>query len=111
MTISDIKFGAEVVTKKGKVHKFDSAECMMNSLSLGNVKPDEAGGFFVIDAANPKVLTDAVKATFLISDKFSSPMGANLSAFANKPDAEKFQKNFGGELKSWDELKIKFDVK
>jgi len=111
MTITDLKFGAEVVTKKGKPHKFDAAECMMNSLSIGNVKPDEAAGFFVVDAANPKQLIDATKAAYLISDKFPSPMGAGLSAFTNKTDAETFRKNYGGEIKTWDELKVKFDVK
>jgi len=111
MTITDIKFGAEIVTKKGKVHKFDAVECMMNSLGLENIKLTDSGGLYVVDAANPKQLTDATKATYLISDKFPSPMGANLSAFANKTDAEKFQKDFGGELKTWNELKIKFAVK
>jgi len=111
MTISDIKFGSEIVTKKGKTHKFDAVECMMNSLRLENIKLADAGGFYVVDAANPKQLIDATKAAYMISDKFPSPMGANLSAFASKTDAEKFQKDFGGELKSWDELKIKFDVK
>ena len=111
MTISEVKFGAEIVTKKGKPFKYDAVECMLNAVSLGNVKTDEIGGYFVIDAANPKLLTDAVKATYLISDNFPSPMGANLSAFANKPDAEKFQKDFGGELKTWDDLLIKFKVK
>ena len=111
MTISESRFGAEIVTKKGKPHKFDAAECMMNSLSLEHIKYNDAGGFYVVDAANSTQLTDAVKATYLISEKFPSPMGANLSAFANKTDAEKFQKTYGGELKSWNELKIKFDVK
>jgi copper chaperone NosL len=111
MTITDTKFGAEIVTKKGKAHKFDAAECMMNSLSLNNIKYHDSGGFYVIDAANPKQLIDAVKATYLISEHFPSPMGADLSAFANRTDAEQFQKNYGGELKSWDELKAKFKVK
>lgn len=111
MTISEVKFGAEIVTKKGKVHKFDAAECMMNSLSTGKVKRDDAGGFYVIDAANPKNLTDATKASYLISDKFPSPMGADLSAFADKTKAEEYQKQFGGEIKTWDELLQKFAIK
>jgi len=111
MTITDVKFGAEIMTKKGKPHKFDAVECMMNSLSLENIKMEDAGGFYVIDAANPKQLVDAAKATYLISDKFPSPMGAGLSAFANRTDAESFQKNFSGELKSWEELKAKYKIK
>lgn len=110
MTITDIKFGAEIVTKKGKVHKFDAAECMMNSIAAGNIKIEDASGFYVIDAANPKQLIDATKATYLISENFPSPMGANLSAFANRSDAEQFQKNHGGNLLSWEQLKAKLKV-
>jgi copper chaperone NosL len=111
MTISDPKFGAEIVTKKGKVHKFDAAECMMNSLGIEEIKMSDAGGFYVIDAANPKQLIDAVKAYYLISENFPSPMGANLSAFSGKANAEAFQQNFGGKIKTWDELRVKFGVK
>ena len=111
MTISDVKFGAEIVTKKGKAHKYDAAECMMNSLSIGEVKLSDAGGFYVIDSANPKKLIDAESAFYLVSENFPSPMGANLSAYLNKESAESYQQNFGGEIRTWDELKVKFSVK
>ena len=88
MIISEQRFGSEIVTKKGKIFKYDGAECMMNALNLGNVNYDDAAGFYVIDAANPKQLTDAVNASYLISEKLPSPMGANLSAYSKKSDAE-----------------------
>lgn len=110
MNISEHKFGAEIVTKKGKIFKYDGAECMFNALSLGNINYDDAAGFYVIDAANPKQLTDAVNAAYLISEKLPSPMGANLSAYSKKSDAETNQKQFGGELKTWSDLLVKFKV-
>lgn len=111
MNISEHRFGAEIVTKKGKIFKYDGAECMFNTLNLGNIKYDDVAGFYVIDAANPKQLTDAFNATYLISEKLPSPMGANLSAYSKKTDAEANLKQFGGELKSWEELLVKFKVK
>jgi copper chaperone NosL len=111
MNISEHRFGAEIVTKKGKIFKYDAAECMFNALSLGNVNYDEAAGFYVIDASNPKRLTDGVTATYLISEKLPSPMGANLSAYSKKSDAEANQKQHGGEMKTWSDLLIKFKVK
>jgi copper chaperone NosL len=111
MNISEQRFGAEIVTKKGKIFKYDGAECMLNAVSLGNVNYDDAAGFYVIDAANPKQLTDAVNATYLISEKLPSPMGANLSAYNKKSDADANQKQYGGELKTWNELLVKFKVK
>ena len=48
--------------------------------------------------------TVSTKATFLISENVPSPMGAFLSAFKNKVDAEKIQSEKGGELYSWEKL-------
>ncbi len=111
MIISEHRFGAEIVTKKGKIFKYDAAECMFNSLSLGNVNYDDVAGFYVIDSANPKQLTDALNATYLISEKLPSPMGANLSAYSKKTDAEANHKQYGGDLKTWGDLLVKFKVK
>ena len=52
----------------------------------------------------PETLIDATKATFLISENIPSPMGAFLSAFRNKVDAEKTQAEKGGNLYTWSEL-------
>ena len=111
MNISDTKFGAEIVTKKGKIFKYDAAECMINAVGRGEINMGDAAGFYVIDAANPKQLIKSETASYLISEKFPSPMGANLSAFGSIADAEKFRSQFGGELKTWDDLLVKFKVK
>ena len=110
MNISEHRFGAEIVTKKGKIFKYDAAECMFNALSLGNIIYNDAAGFYVVDASNPKQLIDGVTASYLISDKLPSPMGANLSAYSKKADAEVNQKQHSGELKTWDDLLVKFKV-
>lgn len=110
MNISEHRFGAEIVTKKGKIFKYDAAECMFNALSLGNINYNDAAGFYVVDASNPKQLIDGVTASYLISEKLPSPMGANLSAYSKRSDAESNQKQHGGELKSWDDLLVKFKV-
>ncbi|HWA05217.1 MAG TPA: nitrous oxide reductase accessory protein NosL [Ignavibacteria bacterium] len=110
MNISEHRFGAEIVTKKGKIFKYDAAECMFNALSLGNVNYNDAAGFYVVDASNPKKLIDGVTASYLISEKLPSPMGANLSAYGKKEDAETNRKQYGGDLKTWEDLLVKFKV-
>jgi copper chaperone NosL len=52
----------------------------------------------------PEELINATQATFLISDKISSPMGAFLSAFKVKDEAIMTQSEKGGEVYSWNEL-------
>ena len=111
MTIVDNKFGSELITNKGKVYKFDAAECMVNFVKQNMIKQEDIKTRLVTDASKPGEFTDAIKATYLISERFPSPMGANLSAFGSKSDAERFQKEFSGELKSWDEILIKFKEK
>lgn len=110
MTIMDNKFGAEIVTKKGRIYKFDAAECLVRFQKDGKVKNEEILNRLVTDASKPGQFTDAENAVFLISENFPSPMGANLSAYGSKADAEKFQKDFSGELMMWNDILTKFKV-
>ena len=106
MTIVDKVHAAEVVTKKGKVYKFDATECMINFMDEFDTSEIEL--YLSNNYTEPELLIDATQATFLISENIPSPMGAFLSAFKNKADAEKFQAEKGGDLYSWDTLLEKF---
>jgi copper chaperone NosL len=105
MTIVDKLHGAEVVTAKGKVYKYDAIECMINDLA--NYKADELGLLLVIDYGNPGVLVSAEFATYLVSENVPSPMGAFLSGFSTAADAEKVHGAQGGDLFNWPTVKKK----
>jgi len=105
MTIVDKVHAAEIVTKKGKVYKFDATECMINFMD--EFDTSEIQLYLSNNYTEPEALIDATKATFLISENIPSPMGAFLSAFKNKVDAEKFQTEKGGELYTWETLLVK----
>jgi copper chaperone NosL len=111
MTIVDNKFGAEIVTKKGKAYKFDAVECMMNYVSKGKISDADVSKYIVVDASKPGSLINAEKSVYLISENFPSPMGANLSAFGSSKDADSYKTQYQGEIKSWEELCTKFKVK
>ena len=102
MTIVDKVHAAEVVTKKGKVYKFDATECMINFMKEFDTA--EIQHYLSNNYTEPEALIDATKATFLISKNIPSPMGEFLSAFMNKENAIKTQTEKGGTLYSWDEL-------
>ena len=106
MTIVDKVHAAEIVTQKGKVYKFDATECMINFMK--DFEVSEIALYLSNNYTKPEELIDATKATFLISENIPSPMGAFLSAFNNKAEAEKFQKDKGGDLYTWTELLAKF---
>ena len=100
MTIVDKVHAAEIVTEKGKVYKFDATECMINFMNEFDTSEIEL--YLSNNYTEPSVLIDATQATFLISENIPSPMGAFLSAFINKSDAENFQAEKGGDLYTWE---------
>lgn len=104
MTIVDKLYAAEIVTKKGKVYKFDAIECMIHFLDEFDNSTIEL--YLSNNYTVPEALIDATQATFLISENVPSPMGAFLSAFKNNEDAMSTQTEKGGELYSWEELLI-----
>ncbi len=94
MNIVDLRFKAEILTKKGKIHYFDSIECMMGWWVN---HPDDVGSRWVSDFYKPEEWIPIEKAYILKSDKLSSPMGASLSAYASEEGIQKAQKEYGGE--------------
>lgn len=102
MTIVDKTHAAEIVTTKNKAYKFDATECMVNFMD--DFDTSEIELYLSNNYSKPETLIDATKATFLVSKNIPSPMGAFLSAFKNKSDAEKVRAEKDGTLYTWNEL-------
>ena len=102
MTIVDKIHGAEVVTNKGKVYKFDAAECMIHFIK--DFDTDKIGLYLSNTYTDPTVLTDANTATFIVSESIPSPMGEYITAFKNKEDAQIVLNLKGGEMYTWQEI-------
>ena len=107
MTIVDRQHGAELVTDKGKVFKFDAVECMLNHVNDANNK--SVAIFLVNGYTRPGELIDASAATYLISEGIPSPMGAFLTAFEDTSKAREAQLIHGGQLYAWQEIKNHFE--
>ncbi len=102
MTIVDKLHAAEIVTNKGKVYKFDATECMVNHLKT--IDPATLKHFLSNNYLKAEMLINAKQASFLISENIPSPMGAFLSAFATKAEAETIQNQKGGIIYNWEAL-------
>jgi copper chaperone NosL len=105
MTITDSRYGSELVTKKGKVFKFDSVECMAVHLNK-DAKAEDVHMVLVTDYTKPNTLIDASQAVFLQSENLPSPMGMYLTAFSGDETAIEFQNEKGGALLNWTETKL-----
>ena len=107
MTIVNKLFAAELVTNKGRSYKYDALECMLDDLK--NWDSSQVNMFLVTNYLSPTEIIDANKATFLISDKIKSPMGANLASFKNRSDALDFTSSNQDNIFSWPEIKTQFN--
>src|SRR5690606_25676964 len=85
MTIVDAQHASEIVTKKGKVYKFDAVECMVNFRKT--IDASEVAMYLSNHYTTPVELIDATTASFLISENLPSPMGAFLTAFRTEGEA------------------------
>ena len=101
----DPKFGGEVITKKGKVYKFDDVHCVKNFLKKGGVKEADIAQTVFIDYENNKNFLDVKSSFFVVSPELKSPMNSNAASFSTKPAADKKAAETNGSVKNWEELK------
>lgn len=106
MTVSDNRYGAELVNDKGKAFYFDSAECMAQYLDLNPEQAEKAAFVLVTDFTKPGELIDARSVSFIQSKELPSPMGMFLTAVADQAAATKMQQEVGGRLLNWEEALI-----
>jgi copper chaperone NosL len=104
MGIADTKFGSELITKKGKVYKFDDVGCMVRFMKTGSIEKKDISRIVVINYEKQHDFIDAGKAVFAFSPHTKSPMGFNISAFTSKEAATKYITDSTGKILSWNEL-------
>ena len=107
MGITDTRFGGEVLTKKGKVYKFDDLHCMISFLKEDAEEEKNISGKVVIDFEKPNQFVGAATTSFVVSPELKSPMGSNAAGFVSKKKAEDYVKNNQGEILSWEQLNSK----
>jgi copper chaperone NosL len=108
MGIVDPKFGGELVTKKGKVYKFDDLNCMINYLKTGALKDAELSHKLVINYNKQNDFLNVEESFFVVNPDFKTPMGSNTAGFASKPEADKTLTPTAKQLR-WDELYKQMD--
>ena len=104
MSIVDPKFGGEVITKKGKVYKFDDASCMIHFLRSGGVKETDISQRLFINFEKQNDFIDVNKAFILVSPELKTPMGGHAAAFVSQQDASKMKDSANGEIMNWNDI-------
>jgi copper chaperone NosL len=108
MTLMDNKFGAELVTRKGKVYKFDDMNCMLNFYHSEYESTEDFTHILVIDFANPEKFIAAQHALYIKSESIRTPMASGIAAFENEESLKPYLKEWRGVLMSWGEVQTQF---
>ena len=108
MTLIDNKYGAELVTKKGKIYKFDDMNCMLNFYHSGYEEPTDFQFLQVIDFSRPGILIDGMHALYLKSDDLRTPMASGIAAFESEQTLNEAKQTFKGVMLSWGEVNTQF---
>lgn len=108
MTIMDPKYGAELVTEKGKIFIFDDVNCMLGYMDSQEGKSQIFKHVLVMDYLNPGTLIDANFAHYLKSPEFKTPMASEVVAFPDFDLLEEYKSKNGGVYLAWGELTTQF---
>ena len=100
MGITDRRFGAALVTDKGKAHTFDSIECLATYYLQHR---DVTRSLWVTDYARPGTLVRADSAQYVRGGEAQSPMGLGVVAYADSGAAARAIAR-GGQRLRWTEV-------
>jgi copper chaperone NosL len=104
MTVSDLRYVSEIVTKKGRVFKFDDPHCLLSFLHSHEITKTEIRDIYFADFTDVRKFIKAGEAVFIQSDSLSTPMGGNIAAFAKQEAAEQAMKSYAGKMLPWNEI-------
>lgn len=106
MTLTDKRFGAEIVTHKGKVYKFDDLNCLVNFMKEGTVTEAGIAQIVAVDFKKTGSFVDVQQAFFLQNEAIKSPMRGDVASFSDKKDLETVKAEIGGGKEMvWEEVK------
>lgn len=103
MTISDPRFAGELVTKKGRIYKFDDIACMKTYLSKEG--EDKMAYTMIADFTNIHSLHPVKESFYIRLQSINSPMQGNIIAFMNKDSASIYAQMHNAKVESWIDIK------
>jgi copper chaperone NosL len=104
MTISDNRFGGEIITKKGKTYKFDDIHCLLSFKKSDAIKKEDIDHTYLVKFNSTHSFIEASKALLFKSEDFHTPMGSNIAAFENEESLKNTAQKFNGIGVSWNDL-------
>ena len=106
MTISDPRYGGEIVTAKGKVYKFDDLGCLTSFMSENSLSKADIKDIYAVNFSGDHNLVRFDEHLLLFKcDQLHTPMNGNTAAFDNSDSLAVLMKQYKkGIPLNWDEL-------
>ena len=101
MSISDARFGGELVTAKGKAYKFDDMRCLISFLDAGGIEKKDLKEIYLTDFSGTHALRKKSEMILYKSDAFRTPMNGNIAAFSSRDSLNAIKTNFPGAEINW----------
>ena len=104
MAIGSNRYGAEIISVKGKIFKYDELHCLLKDISSETISKANIKEIYFTDFCGQHNLINCEEAYFLSSDKLMSPMGGNIAAFKSQDSLLLVQKKYMGNQILWNEI-------
>ena len=104
MPYNDNRYGAEIITSKGKIYKFDDAHCILSFMHEPEFKNERSYTVYFVDFSGSHSLIPAKTSFFLKSDVLRSPMNGDIAAFNNEDSLQSMKGKYQGTEYKWDQL-------
>ena len=104
MTITDTKYGAEIITQKGKAYKFDDVHCVLAFMQSKMIEEKEIKDIYLVDYAGDHSLVKAGESFLLQGEDIHGPMNGNVIAFKSEDSLKGTAVQLKGSTTSWDKL-------
>ncbi|HET8523016.1 MAG TPA: nitrous oxide reductase accessory protein NosL [Thermomicrobiales bacterium] len=100
MIISDERYAAAIVPEKGDTLLFDDSGEMIATAQETGLESRRAW----VHDMHSKRWIDATRASFVVSETATTPMGTGVVAFQDAGDADTFAGEHDGSVLTWDQI-------
>ena len=104
MTITDNRYGAVLISKKGKAYIFDDEQCYISYMKLNKMTNVNISALYFTDFLGTHLLLNAENAIIAQSRELHGPMNGSFAAFSNIDSAKQYIKVNTGSLITLNEM-------
>jgi copper chaperone NosL len=104
MTISVPGFAAQLVTRTGRIFRFDDPGCLREFVTANRVTAADTHSIWANDHAHAEARVRIEDAWLVVSGGIRAPMNGRMAAFASPDEARALQATVGGRVVRWTDV-------